>query len=146
MLRKQISLGLLVLTALLLTLGTFSPLFKPLLQYLPPRSDLLFHLLAHAVGAACAAQLLAPAVPPEAVCAASVALAFLLELAQVAFVPGRSADPADAAAATVGSFAAFLVPQGGRLVRPSWATLMGYLWGEEEDDDDDGHRVSSWAV
>lgn len=145
--RRQISAVALLFTSLLLVLGAFTTLFEPLVSHLPPRSDLLFHFLAHAVLVLCAAQLVPPHVPPEAVCAASVAAALLLEFAQRWFVDGRAADFPDAVAASVGSFAVFLVSKDGlRVQRPNFNALTTYLFEDEEDDDEDGHRVGSWAV
>lgn len=145
--RRQISIGFLLAASLLLFIGAFTSLFKPVLSQLPPRSDLIFHLVAHAVLVLCVAQLVPPSVPPEAICAGSIAAAFFLELAQTLFVKGRGAEIGDVAAATVGSFAVFLAPKEGvRVQQPSWNALTAYLFGDEEDDDEDGHRVGSWAV
>lgn len=144
--RKQLSAILLSLTLLLLLLSTLTPLFTPLLKTLPTHAHLLLHFLAHAIATIAAAHLLAPSVPPEAVCAASIALAFLIELAQAAFTKDRLPSFTDFVAATIGSFAPFAMPKDGRIVPPSWQPLAAYLGGEEDDEEEDGHRVGSWAV
>lgn len=145
--RRQIFIGVLLVTVLLLLLGAFTSLFKPALAQLPPHFDVLFHFLAHVLLVLCAAQLVPPTVPPEAVCAGSIVAALFLELAQSLGVKGRGAEIADALAATVGSFAVFLVSKDGlKLQRPSLNALTAYLFGDEDEEEEDGHRVGSWAV
>lgn len=144
--RRQISLSVLLATLLILLLATLTPLFTPILLRLPPHSDLLFHLFAHALLSITLLHLVSPAVPAEAVCLLSFGLALLIELIQAAFIKRRAAHFADIVAGGIGSCAVFAVPRDGRLVKPSWTVLVAYLVGEDEDDEDDGHRVGSWAV
>lgn len=104
------------------------------------------HLLAHALIAIAALQITSPLTPPEAITAASVLLAVVLELAQKMFVKGRTARLDDLAAATIGSFAVFLTPRDGRYLMPNCGVLREWLYADDEDEDEDSHRVQSWAV
>lgn len=139
----------------LLLIGTLTSILQPLTNILPPKTHLLAHLFGHAVLTVSVfhafPERIVPA--PEVVCAVSVALAFIIETLQSAFVNGRSGDIGDMAAATCGSFAVFLFPRdGGSPVRPTWQALTSYVTpvpndeDDDDEDDDDSHRVNSWAV
>ncbi|PXF40507.1 hypothetical protein BWQ96_09788 [Gracilariopsis chorda] len=143
--RRQISYALLLLTAVLLILGTLTPVFASVLPHLPPHSDIVFHFFAHVVLVLALAAAL-PSLPREAACAYSVAAAVLLELAQAVFVRSRNAHLPDIIAATLASFAVFLVPREGKIRPPSAAVFLNWLIPDEDDDDLDSHRVTSWAV
>lgn len=147
--RRAVWVLLVFVTGSLLGLGTLTSLLEPITQLLPSRAHLMGHLLAHAVLVVSILHIIPAAVPAEAVCAASIAIAFALEAVQAALVKGRTGDLGDVAAATVGSFAVFLFPRdGGFPVRPSWHAFTSYIipTNEEDEDDEDSHRVNSWAV
>lgn len=154
----------------LLLLGTLTSKFEPIAHLLPKRTHLFGHFLAHAVLTVAVLHALPDGVcTAEMICAISIVVAVMIEVAQSVFVPARRGTLTDIAAATVGSFAVFLFPRqaqshGNALNRPSWGAFISYFMpvattvgnngtdDEDEDDDDysgngrDSHRVGSWAV
>lgn len=152
----------------LLLLGTLTSMFEPIAHLLPKRTHLFGHFLAHAVLTVAALHALPDGVcTAEMICAISIAVAVMIEVAQTVFVPTRKGTLADIAVAAVGSFAVFLFPRqahshGNALNRPSWGAFMSHFTpvpttdgndtDEEDDDEDyigngrDSHRVGSWAV
>lgn len=158
--------------ATLLLLGTMTSMFEPIAHLLPKRTHLFGHFLAHALLSVAALHAVTDGVcSAEMICAISIVLAVMIEVAQSVFVPARKGTLADIAAATVGSFAVFLFPRqahshGNPLHRLPWgwgafmsqfmpvATTGGDNDTDDEDDDDDdyagngrdSHRVGSWAV
>lgn len=133
----------LTLSLLLLFTLSSTPQSLPLI----PHADLIFHFFAHLI--LCLSFLpLSPSTPHEAVYLLSILLALLIEVLQSTFSSSRSFHPPDLLAAALSSAVVFLIPQNGRLSKPSCHALHVWLYGPDEDDDipDDAHRVDSWAV
>lgn len=144
MIRRNITICILLATLTTLAIGSLTPVFKNVQSYLPPYTDIFLHFVAHTILSIAAYQLVSSTTPPSVICAASITLAVLIELLQT-LIKDRSAQLADLAAATVASFVVFFIPKDGRYFRPSLAALASYL-SPDDDDDEDEHRVGSWAV
>ncbi len=111
-----------VLTLVLLVVGTCTSALIPVLKALPPHADLFFHGFAHALFVV-AAALCSPRAHPIAIYSTSTALACAIEAVQGMYVRGRQASYDDIIAAAVGSLVVFVVHPTMKMMRRTPSAL-----------------------